>query len=64
MPTKFRELEEMLRDAGWTFHHATGSHYIFTHPTRGRVTVPFHGRNSDIAPGTLRDILKRTGIVK
>lgn len=64
MPTKFRDLEKMLRAAGWKLDHTTGSHHIYKHPVKGTVPVPFHGRNNDIAPGTLRDILKLTGLVK
>ena len=64
MPTKFRELEKMLRAAGWTPVRATGSHYIFRHPVKGTVTVPFHGDNNEIKPGTLRAILKKADLVK
>jgi hypothetical protein len=28
MPTKFRDLERMLRADGWTFDRASGSHHI------------------------------------
>jgi predicted RNA binding protein YcfA (HicA-like mRNA interferase family) len=41
---------------------ATGSHYIFPHPTKGTVTVPYHGANNEIAPGTLKAILKQAGL--
>jgi predicted RNA binding protein YcfA (HicA-like mRNA interferase family) len=62
MPTKFRDLEKMLRTAGFTFDHAVGSHYTYEHPTKGKITVPFHGSNMEIAPGTLKDILKKAGL--
>jgi predicted RNA binding protein YcfA (HicA-like mRNA interferase family) len=54
MPTKFRDLEKTLRDAEFVFHHATGSHYTYEHPTRGKVTVPFHASNAEVGPGTLK----------
>ena len=62
MPMKFRELAKLLKDDGWKFDHATGSHYIYTHPTKGTVTVPFHGNNIEIKPGTLKAILKKAGL--
>jgi predicted RNA binding protein YcfA (HicA-like mRNA interferase family) len=42
---KLRELDKMLRQQGYSFDHATGSHYIDSHPTKARVTVPSHGSN-------------------
>ena len=62
MPTKFRDLEKMLRADGWTLIRIGGSHYIFGHPTKGTVTVPYHGANNEIALGTLKAILKQTGL--
>lgn len=64
MPTKFRDLEKMLRADGWMLDRASGSHYIYRHPEKGAVTVPFHGSNKEIAPGTLRDILKLARLAK
>jgi predicted RNA binding protein YcfA (HicA-like mRNA interferase family) len=52
----------MLRADGWARVRATGSHYIFRHPTKGTVTVPYHGANNEIAPGTLKAILKQAGL--
>jgi predicted RNA binding protein YcfA (HicA-like mRNA interferase family) len=44
MPVKFRELERMLNKDGWKLDRITGSHHIYTHPTKkGTVTVPFQG---------------------
>ena len=62
MPTKFRELVKILKVDGWVLDHATGSHYIYKHPTKGTVTVPYHGNNNEIAPGTLKAILKQAGL--
>jgi predicted RNA binding protein YcfA (HicA-like mRNA interferase family) len=62
MPTKFRDLVKMLKDDGWEFDHATASHYTYKHPTKGRLTVPIHGTNVEIAPGTLKNILKQAGL--
>jgi predicted RNA binding protein YcfA (HicA-like mRNA interferase family) len=62
MPTKFRELVKLLKDDGWMFDHASGSHYTYKHPAKGSLTVPFHGGNNEIAPGTLKNILKQAGL--
>jgi predicted RNA binding protein YcfA (HicA-like mRNA interferase family) len=62
MPTKFRELEKMLKANGWRLDHATGSHYIYAHPTNGSLSVTFHGNNNEIAQGTLKAILKQAGL--
>lgn len=62
MPTKFRDLVILLKEDGWRLGHTTGSHRIYEHPAKGRVTVPFHGDNKEIAPGTLKAILKQAGL--
>lgn len=63
MPTKFRELAKILKAEGWVLDRATGSHHIYKHPTKeGHVSVPYHGGNSEIAPGTLKSILKQAGL--
>lgn len=64
MPTKFRDLEKMLKAEGWSLSRTAGSHYVYSHPTKGTVTVPYHGDNKEIRPGTLRSILKKMGLVK
>ena len=61
-PVKFRELAKMLKDADFVYDHATGSHYTYKHPTKGSVSVPYHGQNNEIAPGTLKAILKQAGL--
>lgn len=64
MPTKFRDLEKMLRVDGWVFLRSNGSHYVYKHPTKGQIVVPFHGSNKELAAGTLADILKTAGLRK
>jgi predicted RNA binding protein YcfA (HicA-like mRNA interferase family) len=65
MATKFRDLIAMRTRDGWVHVRTTGSHLHFKHPTKpGIVTVPGGGKaNRDIAPGTLRAILKQAGLV-
>jgi len=56
-----REIEKLIREAGWVFVRQTGSHMHFRHSTRpGTVTIPA-GRNS-IPTGTLRSIFRQAGL--
>ena len=63
MPTKFRELRQDAQSCRLAIRsRAAGSHYIYKHPTKGTLTVPYHGKNNEIAPGTLRAILTQAGL--
>lgn len=62
MPTKFREMAKMLKEDGWELVRVTGSHYRYEHPTKGAITVPFHGNNVELKPGTLKAIMKQAGL--
>jgi predicted RNA binding protein YcfA (HicA-like mRNA interferase family) len=54
----------MLDEDGWRLVHQRGSHRKFKHPTKpGAVTVAGHP-SLDIAPGTLRSILKQAGLIQ
>jgi predicted RNA binding protein YcfA (HicA-like mRNA interferase family) len=59
---KVSELLRLLHDDGWILVAYRGSHRQFKHPAKpGRVTVagqPGH----DLAPGTLKSILRQSGI--
>lgn len=63
---KFRDLIKQIRDDGWTHVRTTGSHMHFKHATKpGIVTIPAGGKEShDVAPGTLRSILRQAGLLK
>jgi len=54
-----RELIRALKQAGFSFERARGSHYIYRHPEGRRVTVPFHGQGQSIPRGTLKNIIER-----
>jgi len=58
----YREVARRLRTFGFAFdRQGPGSHEVWRHVTTGRkVTVPHHSR--DFAEGTLRAILRETGI--
>jgi predicted RNA binding protein YcfA (HicA-like mRNA interferase family) len=56
---KVRDVVRLLLDDGWYLARIRGSHHRYEHPTKtGRVTVPGSG-NDDLAPGTLKSILKQ-----
>jgi predicted RNA binding protein YcfA (HicA-like mRNA interferase family) len=57
-----RKVIKALERAGFIIHHTTGGHTIMRHahdPNR-RVTVPMHNR--DLKPGTMRFIIKQSGL--
>jgi len=59
---RYREVARRLRTFGFRFDRTgAGSHEIWRHSETGRkVTIPHHA--SDMAEGTLRAILRETGI--
>lgn len=51
----------MLQNDGWSQESQRGSHRHFTHPTKpGKVTVAGQ-MSEDVAPKTLRSILRQAG---
>jgi|HubBroStandDraft_4_1064222.scaffolds.fasta_scaffold756958_2 predicted RNA binding protein YcfA (HicA-like mRNA interferase family) len=59
MPMKVREIISLLQKRGWILMRTRGSHRSFRHPKSPDViTVPGNEGN-ELAPGTLKDILKR-----
>jgi predicted RNA binding protein YcfA (HicA-like mRNA interferase family) len=62
MAMKVRAVIQILEDDGWRVVATRGSHRQYKHPTKsGRVTVA--GKPSDdLAPGTLRSILRQSGL--
>lgn len=61
---KVGQVLRLLRREGWYRVPCNGGHRQFKHPTRpGRVTVA--GKPSDeLAPGTLKSILKQSGLTE
>ncbi|HVB99036.1 MAG TPA: type II toxin-antitoxin system HicA family toxin [Candidatus Dormibacteraeota bacterium] len=59
---RYREVARRLRSSGFQFDRpGPGSHEVWRHSRTGRkVTIPHHA--GDIAEGTLRAILRETGI--
>ena len=55
------DLLQILKKDGWIIKHQVGSHIQLSHPDKkGKVTVP-HPKK-DLAPGTVKSILKQAGI--
>jgi len=59
---KIRDVIKLVEEDGWRFRSQAGSHRQYTHPAKpGRVTIAGHP-SKDLAPGTLRSILKQAGM--
>ncbi len=57
-----REILRLLRRRGWRIVRTRGSHRQLQHPTQpGTVTVAGHP-SRDLAPGTLKSILRQARI--
>jgi predicted RNA binding protein YcfA (HicA-like mRNA interferase family) len=54
-----KELIKILKQNGWEIDRIQGSHYILKKGNQ-REVVPYH--NTDLKPGLLNAILKRTGL--
>lgn len=57
---KSAELIKILQENGWQLARVNGSHHIFTHQSRGHVTVP-HPKK-DLGVGLVHAILKQAGL--
>jgi predicted RNA binding protein YcfA (HicA-like mRNA interferase family) len=61
---KVAHVLEMLQNDGWFLVATRGSHRQFRHPWKpGRVTVAGK-RGDDLAPGTLKSIMKQAAFRK
>ena len=60
---KGREVVHALEKAGFAVERIVGSHHVMSYrgSPRRAVTVPVHG-GRDLKPGTLRAILRQTGL--
>lgn len=58
---KFKELEKLLKNAGWILASTRGLHFYYVHPTKpNKVTVPNY--KGDIPIGTVKAIFKQAGL--
>ena len=59
VPLKPREVERILFQNGFILNVSKSTHRQYFHQgTRAHVTVPFHSK--DLAPGTLRSIVRQS----
>lgn len=57
----FKEMDRLLKEAGWYYDGARGSHFKYKHKSKnGIVIVPNH--KGDIPKGTANAILKQAGL--
>ena len=57
----FKEMDMLLKEAGWYYDGARGSHFKYKHKSKnGIVIVPNH--KGDIPKGTANAILKQAGL--
>jgi len=62
-PKTYARVAEVLRENGFEFIRAVGSHRMFHKPGVVMiVTVPYHGRNALVKVGTLKSIARQSGI--
>lgn len=52
-------ISALIRD-GFSYDRGDGSHQIYYHPDRRRVTVIFHGGNSTFTRKTLKSMIGQT----
>lgn len=64
---KFRDLDRVPRENGFAVSPGRGkvSHRFYEKHVGDRTyafSIPFHGSNADLKPGTLRSIIRRSGL--
>ena len=60
-PAKPHEIQRLLEKLGFRFIRQSGSHAVYRHSNGRWTTVPIHF-GKDVAKGTLRNIIKDTGL--
>jgi len=59
---KVRKVIQLIEADGWYLVATRGSHRQYKHPSKpGRVTIAGH-LGDELAPGTLRSILRQAGL--
>ncbi|MGQ0664836.1 MAG: type II toxin-antitoxin system HicA family toxin [Pseudomonadota bacterium] len=58
----YREVRRRLKEAGWVEVGTTGSHVKFAKRSAAGVRTAIVPRHREVAVGTLRSILRQTGI--
>ncbi len=58
------EMKRVLERRGWYLERNGASHWLLAHPDRPGQLVAVERHRSDIAIGTLRKVLKQTGLTE
>ena len=58
---KYKELHNKFIRAGWKFHHAEGSHYIYEKNGKRSEPIPYHGAK-EIGKGLALKLIKKYGV--
>jgi predicted RNA binding protein YcfA (HicA-like mRNA interferase family) len=59
---KVRDIIKLLENDGWRRKNFEGGHRHFVHPTKpGKTTVSGHP-SDEVAPGTLKSIMREAGL--
>jgi predicted RNA binding protein YcfA (HicA-like mRNA interferase family) len=59
---KVRDVIRLLESKGWQHVRTSGSHRIFKHPNQAKLVTVAGKPGEDIPTGTLRTILKDSGV--
>lgn len=62
MPVRYkvRDILRILKEDGWVLVRIKGSHHFLKHPVKKNgVTVPVHGLNDEVRPGTAASIFRQ-----
>ena len=58
-----KEMEKKIKDDGWYFVNAEGSHRHYKHPTKkGKVTIAFHTQPKGLKTWEVKSILRQAGL--
>ena len=59
---KVQDVIRLIEEDGWRLIRTVGSHRQFKHPSKEGLVTVAGKRSLDVPPGTLRSILKQSGL--
>lgn len=63
MIKKVKEMIAIVEADGWAFYKQVSSHKHYKHPAKtGKVTIPDHGKNTELGHKTVKSILEQAGL--